>query len=39
MSSIYEMRPTMWNIRIFESWGNQRVNDIGSAELCNFGLK
>ena len=29
---------TMWGIRAFESWKNERANDNGSAELCKFGL-
>ena len=29
---------TMWGIRIFESWKNERANDNGFAELCEFYL-
>mgnify|MGYP002804515406 FL=1 len=29
---------TMWGIRIFQSWKNERANDNGSAELCKFCL-
>ena len=29
---------TMWGIRVFQSWKNERANDNGSAEFCKFGL-
>ena len=32
------LNKTMWGIRIFESWKNERANDNGSAELGLFCL-
>ena len=32
------LNKTMWSIRIFESWKNERANDNGSSEFGKFGL-
>ena len=32
------LNKTMWSIRIFESWKNERANENGSAELGMLGL-